>query len=126
MSAPTSLPRGFVAALDALLAATERSLIAQTAGTTVCRLQQDGRVTGGMKYDEGRLVTLSAARRRLRSMGDTPACTDYRADLERELAVWRAALRAQQERPRPAVTWLAYRQGGVDALAQTLSLVEDD
>lgn len=114
----------FAGTLDTLIAAAERSLTAQTGGVNVCRLQQDGRVTGGVKYDEGRLVALSAARRKLRAAGKVTEPAAYRAELVRELETWRDALRDQQARERPAMPWLAYRQGGVDALDEVLGLFD--
>lgn len=106
--------------LDQRIAAAERSLTDQTGGANVCRLQQDGRVTGGMKYDEGRLVALSALRRRLREA----AGEDIRALVAQDLGRWREALRAQQARERPAIQWVAYNQGGVDALEEVLQALE--
>ncbi len=91
----------------------------QTGGTNVCRLQQDGRVTGGMKYDEGRLVALSTLRRRLREAADV----DARELVGQDLARWEEALRAQQARERPAIQWVAYNQGGVNALEEVLQMI---
>jgi hypothetical protein len=107
--------------LDQRIAAAERSLTDQTGGTNVCRLQQDGRVTGGMKYDEGRLVALSALRRRLREAGGG----DPRPIVAQDLTTWQEALRAQQARERPAIQWIAYNQGGVDALEEVLRVIID-
>ncbi|MCS6879963.1 MAG: hypothetical protein RMK84_04910 [Oscillochloridaceae bacterium] len=106
--------------LDQRIAAAERSLMDQTGGTNVCRLQQDGRVTGGMKYDEGRLVALNTLRRRLREA----AGEDIRALVAQDLATWQEALRAQQARERPAIQWVAYNQGGVDALEDVLQALD--
>ncbi|MCX7791382.1 MAG: hypothetical protein N2378_12140 [Chloroflexaceae bacterium] len=106
--------------LEQRIAVAERRLTDQTGGTNVCRLQQDGRVTGGMKYDEGRLVALSALRRRLRE----EAGGDPRAVVAQDLATWQAALRAQQARERPAIPWVAYNQGGVDALEEVLQVLD--
>ncbi|MFQ3662568.1 MAG: hypothetical protein SNJ69_09280 [Chloroflexaceae bacterium] len=105
--------------IEQRIAAAERSLTDQTGGTNVCRLQQDGRVTGGMKYDEGRLVALSTHRRRLQEA----AGADARELVEQDLARWEEALRAQQARERPAIQWVAYNQGGVDALEEVLHAI---
>lgn len=103
-----------LSALDAQIAAAERALLAATGGQNICRLDREGRATGGVKYDEGRLVALRAAQRLLRS-GDPAQAT---AALRHLHAQWRADLQAHQRRERPALPWIAYAQGGVDALKQ--------
>jgi hypothetical protein len=99
--------------LDAAIQVAEQRFAQSTGGENVCNLARDGRVTGGVKYDEGRLVALVTLRRRLRSEADAA-----QALLADELAVWSRALAEQQQRTPPAIPWLAYRQGGVDALEQ--------
>lgn len=106
------------------IAAAERSLTDQTGGTNVCRLQQDGRVTGGMKYDEGRLVALNTIRRRLVAEEEEGSATNQRATVVNDLTEWREALRVQQVRERPAIQWVAYRQGGVDALEELIAVID--
>lgn len=101
-----------MAILERQLAAAEQAVMASTGGAAWCQLQRDGRVTGGVKYDEGRLAALMAARRRLRSAD--PAT--WAQVLAEELAQWQQALAEVQAQPKPAMPWLAYRQGGVDAL----------
>lgn len=103
-----------LSALEGQIVAAERALLAATGGQNVCRLDREGRATGGVKYDEGRLVALRAARRLLRSVEPAQAATSLR----RLHAQWRADLQAHQRHERPALPWLAYTQGGVDALEQ--------
>jgi hypothetical protein len=103
----------FVEQLDAAIRVAEQRFAQATGGENVCNLAHNGRVTGGVKYDEGRLVALVTLRRRLRSEAG-----DAQAVLADELAVWSRALADQQQRTPPAIPWLAYRQGGVDALEQ--------
>ncbi|NJN16578.1 MAG: hypothetical protein HC822_10040 [Oscillochloris sp.] len=43
-----------------------------------------------------------------------------------ERTIWRAALQEQQQRDPPAIAWLAYRQGGVDALEKLAARVTVD
>lgn len=109
--------------LEQRIVAAERSLTDQTGGTNVCRLQQDGRVTGGMKYDEGRLVALNTVRRRLVAAERDGMATDPGEMVAHEASEWREALRVQQARDRPAIQWVAYRQGGVDALEELLAVI---
>lgn len=102
--------------IEQRIARAERSLTDQTGGANVCKLHHDGRVTGGMKYDEGQLVALNAVRRRIRAAGETGEDLDLGKLVAQDLAEWREALRVQQARERPSIQWVAYRQGGVDAL----------
>ena len=113
------------AALDALIAAAERDYTAQSGGVSACQLQKDGRVTGGVKYAEGQLVTLTMLRRRLAGPDGGSTRSAFGAAITDDLAVWRAALQAQQGRTPLSVPWVAYRQGGVDALEQVLALAVD-
>jgi hypothetical protein len=73
-----------------------------------------------VKYDEGRLVALSALRRRLREAGGG----DPRPIVAQDLATWQEALEAQQARQRPAIQGVAYNQGGVDALEEVLQVID--
>jgi hypothetical protein len=110
------------AALDTLIGAAEHAYTTQTGGINVCQLQKDGRVTGGMKYVEGQLVTLTMLRRRLAGHDGGSTRSAFSAAITDDLATWRAALQAQQGRTPLSVPWVAYRQGGVDALEQVLAL----
>lgn len=101
-----------MALLEQQLAAAEQAVMASTGGAAWCQLQRDGRVTGGVKYDEGRLAALMAVRRHWR---DSDPVTWEQA-LVAELNQWQQALATVQAQPKPAMPWLAYRQGGVDAL----------
>ncbi|NCC36874.1 MAG: hypothetical protein EOM24_33410, partial [Chloroflexia bacterium] len=98
--------------LETAIQVAEQRLVRATGGANVCQLQRDGRVTGGVKYDEGWLVALVTLRRSLRTEAE-----DAQVVAE-QLATWQAALAEQQQRTPPSLPWLAYRQGGVDALAQ--------
>lgn len=102
--------------IEAQLAAAEHALLAATGGTNVCQLDKAGRATGGAKYQEGRLVALRAARRLVQSAD----ATLVRARIRQLGDQWHADLTAQQVRPRPSMPWLAYTQGGLDALEQLL------
>lgn len=108
-----------MATLEQQLAAAEQAVLASTGGAGWCQLQRDGRVTGGVKYDEGRLAALMGIRRRLRAAD--PA--DWPQLLADELHQWQQALAAVQAQPQPSMPWLAYRQGGVDALTALQEVV---
>lgn len=99
----------------------EQSYRAQAGGASLCQLHKDGRVTGGVKYDEGRLVALNFLKRVIR----TKPQNDWRAAVEAELAVWSRALVSDQARTPPAIQWVAYRQGGMDILAWAEGLLKN-
>lgn len=110
-----------MAILDEQLAAAEQAVMVSTGGAAWCQLQRDGRITGGVKYDEGRLAALMAIRRRWRT-SDPAAWEQLLVD---ELQQWQQGLADVQKQPKPALPWLAYRQGGVDALTMLHEAVQN-
>lgn len=88
-------------------------------GGTMCQVHKDGRVSGGLKYEEGRLVAFGNVRRALKRLSPTadesPALAEI---LTSEAAAWQAQLTRHQSAAKPAMMWLAYSQGGADAVAQ--------
>ncbi len=102
----------WAARLVAARAVAERELAAQLGSDTLCRIHTDGRVTGGAKYAEGRLVALADLQRRLRSAAADDSVSVWASELRR----WADDLDRLRAQDRPALPWLAYRQGGVDAL----------
>lgn len=104
--------------------AAARSLSAQTGDRAICEMHKDGRVTGGLKYDEGRLVALNAVRRIIAATAaDNRPATEVAAELAAERARWRNQLADHQARKRPALPWVAYFQGGDDAITAALEFV---
>lgn len=108
------------AALVEARARAERALAAALGEATLCRIHRDGRVTGGAKYAEGRLVALADLQRRLRASPSTDVDSLARAELQ----LWSAELARHRSLPVPSLPWLAYRQSGCDALTEVLG--EDD
>jgi hypothetical protein len=102
------------------LAEVESEYMSQTGGQNACRLQKDGRVTGGVKYEEGRLITLSQAKRLL---SDNTTEVDFRKSIEKLLEEWQEELILLEQKEQPPVHWVAYRQGGVDGLQYVLELI---
>ncbi|NTU81650.1 MAG: hypothetical protein HGA45_20100 [Chloroflexales bacterium] len=103
--------------IETQIAAAEHALLAATGGTNVCQLDKAGQATGGAKYQEGRLVALRAIRRLVQAADPARAM----AQVQQLCDQWRADLTAQQARPQPSLPWLAYTQGGVDALEGLLA-----
>jgi hypothetical protein len=116
MADPTSLLEW----LDHSIARAEQDYTIHTGHQSACELHKSGRVTGGLKYAEGRLVALTALHRRVRkpAPGDPAALAEL---LAAEHARWQQLLQTHQHAERPSLPWVAYAQGGVDALAQCLA-----
>ncbi len=110
--------------LDQMILHTEQEYALHTGAQTTCQLHKDGRVTGGLKYEEGRLVALTGARRIVRKVQDTGNNALIDA-LQSERNRWRQTLLTYQSADRPSVMWVAYNQGGVDALDELLAPVKD-
>ncbi len=106
-----------ISVAEAQIASAERSLVAATGGENVCRLDKAGQATGGVKYHEGGVLALRAARRLIQSAEPGQA----RASMAELHERWRADLVAQRARERPSAPWIAYTQGGVDALERLLA-----
>lgn len=104
--------------LDLAIARAEQDFARQAGNQSACQLHKDGRVTGGMKYDEGRLVALTTVRRIVRKR-DAWTPTEVDEALESEQNKWQRALQTYQGASQPSIQWVAYNQGGVDALAAT-------
>ncbi len=94
----------------------EHALTLQTGSESLCEIQKDRPVTGNLKYAEGRLVALSLLQRRLKGAHWLDPETLTRAELDG----WRQDLARHQGRPSPTTPWLAYCQGGCDALTEVL------
>ena len=102
--------------LDQEIARAEQDFARHAGNQSACQLHKDGRVTGGMKYDEGRLVALTTLRR-IVSKQDTWAPAQLAEALQSEQNRWQRALQTYQSAEHPSIAWVAYQQGGVDAVA---------
>lgn len=98
----------------------EQDFLLHTGNENACQLHKDGRVTGGMKYDEGRLVVLMTVRRIVR-VQDAWEPEQLAETLENERAKWHKALDTYQNAAHPSIPWLAYSQGGVDEIEKVLT-----
>lgn len=98
-------------ALDRLLREAERDLAAVGGDVALCVLTKAGRPVPGVKYHEGRRAALVDVLRRCRRTGREPGevaaerLEEWQSDLSR--LTGRAA----------GPDWIAYTQGGIDALA---------
>ncbi|MFW5691572.1 MAG: hypothetical protein ACOCXZ_03630 [Chloroflexota bacterium] len=89
---------------------------------TLCQLHRDGRVSGGLKYDEGRLVAVRAAIRLLRGTSDIAV---FRAGAHAERARWQNDLDKYLSAERRSMPWVAYSQGGADTWQQVIALIDE-
>ena len=119
MAVPDSIgpdPAGLRAVLEAKAAAAAADLEAALGGVSACTRHKDGRVTGGMKYHEGRMASYAEARRAL--AGDDPPPATVLAEHAQR---WRTEFRRRAGGPEP---WLAYATGGLEAAEDAAALVE--
>lgn len=107
--------------VDELIAATESALRTEMGTATSCEIHKDGRVTGGMKYLEGKLIAFTRVRRVLTRAG----AGGEAAAVLGELASWHAEWRLRTEVPNPSPPWVAYATGGLDAAKQVAALVAE-
>ena len=106
------------AGLGALTASAAAALEAELGAETACTLHRDGRVTGGMKYHEGRLVAFRETERAVRNAGDRSAVEEIRDR-------WRAEFARRRDATRPSPPWVAYATGGLEAATEALRLFDD-
>lgn len=107
--------KGLLKILDQQIREVEHSYQIQTGGATVCQLQKDGRISGGIKYDEGRLVALTTIQRIFKQKS---SLRNFRISLQTEMKTWQQNLAIHKSRGNPAIQWVAYLQGGVDVIQQ--------
>lgn len=112
--------------LEALRQSCEARMLTYTGSGGMCQLHKDGRVTGGLKYQEGRLVVLGSLIRQLKQGTTADVTTALAASLTTEGEKWQAQLARYQAQARPAITWLAYCQGGVDTIAEIRQHLEQN
>ena len=106
------------APLDRLLEAAKAGLDGAAGGGAVCAFTKAATPVPGIKYHEGRWAALNEVARRCRRDPQDPAT----AALEIS-AVWSADLERLAQRD-AGPDWLAYRRGGLDALADLLTAAD--
>jgi hypothetical protein len=110
-----------VAELDARVAAAAAAIEAEAGGATVCTLHRDGRVTGGLKYHEGRLI---AFREASRAVAAAATAAEARHHLGAIHSRWQEEFEHRRDAAAPSPPWVAYATGGLDAAGEALGLVE--
>lgn len=79
---------------------------------SVCTVHKDGRVTGGLKYQEGRMIALADVRRALvRGERETVA-------LNVAEKRWSAEFERRRSSSPSSPMWVSYATGGLDAVRQ--------
>ena len=103
-------------ALERLLGAATAGLDAAAHGVPVCIATKAGRAAPGVKYHEGRWAALTEVARQCRRTSEDAA--DVASEVRR---AWVDELSRLIDHAAGA-DWVAYREGGNDALADLLSL----
>ncbi len=111
-----------IAYLTAEREAAASALTAAAGGATLCQLHKDGRVTGGLKYDEGRFTAIGGLLAAVKSCESDAACADI---LREHTERWQADLDRCRSQPRPSIPWVAYAQGGLDACTAASSAMTE-
>ena len=101
--------------LDRLLEAAKAGLDEAAGGGAVCAFTKAGTPVPGIKYHEGRWAALNEVARRYRRDPKDPATAAHEIS-----DAWSADLERLTQRD-AGPDWIAYRQGGLDALADLLS-----
>lgn len=105
-------------ALEDRVEATADRLAGELGGASACTLHRDGRVTGGMKYHEGRLVSYRDLITALRQVPERPVAEV----LAEHTARWRSEL--DRHSGRGPTQWAAYATGGLDAATEACCLAD--
>lgn len=104
--------------LEAEIAAAAAAMEVELGANSMCTVHKDGRVTGGLKYREGRLSAFAEARRLAR------ARSDIEAALTAQLQRWSNELDRRRKSSTPSMAWVAYATGGFDASREALEALE--
>jgi hypothetical protein len=99
----------WMAWLDARIDDEARAMSQGLGDSTTCRVHKDGRVTGGLKYTEGRLAAFAEARRLGR---DSHHLEDSLAAF---VLTWREELERRTNETPTSMPWVAYATGGAEA-----------
>lgn len=115
----TDLKQQILAQIDAYMSTIGESMAAQMNDQSLCQIQKDGRITGGLKYDEGRLETLQTFRRLISDHLENSPELIHAEVLRRQ-----AQLEKFQQQDHPSIQWLAYWLGAVDMTHEILIWME--
>ena len=85
---------------------------------SVCTVHKDGRVTGGLKYLEGRMAALAAMRRAI-AAGESTSEVVAAAN-----AHWYADFETRTSGSSTSPLWVSYATGGLDAVREARRRLE--
>ena len=109
---------GSTAPLDRLLEAAAAGLDEMAGGGAVCAFTKAGTPVPGIKYHEGRWAALNEVARRCRRDSQDAATVALEIT-----EAWSADLERLTQRD-AGPDWIAYRHGGLDALADLLTAAD--
>jgi hypothetical protein len=111
--------------LETLRRDCEVKMLAQAGEASICQLHKDGRVSGGLKYLEGRLVALSELTRAVKQPGgDNLLAAAVPPLLDAFHDKWQRQLVQHQSNRPLSMPWVAYCQGGLDAICDIQAWLE--
>lgn len=100
--------------LEGEMTAAAAAMEGELGADSMCTVHRDGRVTGGLKYQEGRLSAFAEARRLAR------APSDIEAALTAQLQRWSDEFERRRTSSTRSMAWVAYATGGLDASREAL------
>lgn len=104
--------------LESQIELAARTMSQELGGDSVCTIHKDGRVTGGLKYQEGRMSALAEVRRRLRQT------LSFGQAIDEAEASWLAEFERRKSSQPPSPLWASYATGGLDAVREARNSIE--
>ena len=104
--------------LDGEIQVEAATMEAELGGEMSCRIHKDGRVTGGLKYHEGKMNAYAEARR----LSLDPANLD--ANMAAFRKRWADELERRKTTEPSSPPWIAYATGGLEAADRTLAALK--
>lgn len=105
----------WMAWLDAEIERAAAGMNLEIGDATACTIHKDGRVTGGLKYHEGRMTAFAEARRLGRSSTDLPG------DLQSLGEKWQAEFERRRDTQPTSPPWTSYATGGMEAAQEAIA-----
>ena len=111
---------GLLGWLDEAMALAARTMDAESGGLSACTVHKDGRVTGGFKYQEGRLAALAEVERLARAGRMTSETLGAIGE------TWERELEQRRVSEPSSPMWVAYTTGGREAMREAVGRFEGD
>ncbi|MGD2042354.1 MAG: hypothetical protein PVJ28_01815 [Acidimicrobiia bacterium] len=112
MGRPAISPQPLANWLERQIERAARAMSQELGEDSVCTVHKDGRVTGGLKYQEGRMSALAGMRRAL-ERGELEPSVLASAEVQ-----WSAEFETRRTASTSSPLWVSYATGGLDAVRE--------